>query len=374
MDHAPPRSPSGDSTSAETFRIDDLDYVLPDELIAQHPPARREDARLLVVNRNTGDLLDRSILDLPALLSPGDLLVLNDSRVLPARFLTKRQTGGRLPGLFVEEEAPGRWRVMLQGGGRLREAEVLQFVSAVTPSPSMRLLARLGEGHWRVELDVTDPPEITLARVGGTPLPPYIRRSTEPDEQDAMDRSRYQTVYARHPGSIAAPTAGLHFTEALLSELNNRAIDSVCVTLHVGVGTFKPLTTSRIEQHQMHSERYEISADVLRAIQACRTRGGRVVAVGTTSARVLETVADSMEQALKSDDVIDLHGSTALFIHPPYRFKAVDVLLTNFHLPRSTLLALVMTLAGVELTRRAYRHAIQNAYRFFSYGDAMLIL
>lgn len=371
------------------FTVDHLDYVLPDSLIAQHPAPHREDARLLLVDRGGSSLADRSIGDLPDLLAPGDLLVLNDSRVLPARFLARRATGGRVPGLFVEEESPGLWRVMLQGAGRLRPGTELHLMGAEPSPPGMCLLERLGEGHWRVELDRRDSPEVLLAQFGETPLPPYIRRAEPNRAGDPEDRQRYQTVYARHAGSIAAPTAGLHFTDALLARLRDRGIHAAFVTLHVGVGTFKPLTVSRIQDHVMHAERFEVTAETLFALRDCRQRRGRIVAVGTTSARVLETAAatGALERAgarsqhhpSPSSSAIDrpddaVRGSTKLFIYPPYRFQLVDALLTNFHLPRSTLLALVMALAGKDLTRRAYSHAVEQRYRFYSYGDAMLVL
>ena len=354
-----------------SFATSDLDYELPPSFIAQQPAARRDDARLLVVDRATGNVRDDHIAELPRLLRPGDLLVLNDTKVLAAKFTARRATGGAIPGLFVAVEEAGRWRVMLQGSRRLHVGERLTVATTTGDPVALTLEEDFGEGQWRVHVTPGGTPEETLDRIGQTPLPPYIRRGTDAPMTDAEDRTRYQTVYARRPGAIAAPTAGLHLTDPLLQRIREAGVETAFVTLHVGVGTFKPIAVDDLSRHDMHAERYELPEQVADAVRACRRRNGRVVAVGTTSVRVLESAAsESIE-----DRVVELQrGSTNLLIYPPYRFRVVDALLTNFHLPRSTLLALVMAFAGMDLTRRAYQHAIDVRYRFYSYGDAMLIL
>jgi S-adenosylmethionine:tRNA ribosyltransferase-isomerase len=356
---------------AVRFDIADLDYCLPAELIAQQPPPSREDARLLVVNRATSSLSDAQIVDLPDLLSAGDLLILNDTKVLPARVFARRMTGGVVAGLFVREEAPGRWEVMLQGSRRLRVGERL-CVAAITGGPiELELIESLGEGHWVVEVDSPGPAEEVLARIGRAPLPPYIRRDSSADPRDLEDRERYQTVFAQRPGAIAAPTAGLHLTRPLLDAIRTRGIETAFVTLHVGAGTFKPISADRLDDHIMHSECYDLPQCTADAVRACRDRGGRVIAVGTTSVRVLESAAVGPG----ADRTVEPRaGVTDLFIFPPYQLQVVDAMLTNFHLPRSTLLALVMAMGGIDYTRRAYEHAVRERYRFYSYGDAMLIL
>lgn len=355
---------------ATKFPIEELDYVLPAELIAQSPPARREDARLLVVDRAADTIRDRTIVDLPDLLRPGDLLVLNDTKVLPAKFSARRETGGAVPGLFVEEESPGRWRVLLEGSKRLRNGEILAMDSLSGPPVSMKLLTSHDGGEWLVQVSASGTVEEILNRVGQTPLPPYIHRGVGNRNADSMDRERYQTVYAQRPGAVAAPTAGLHLTEPLLDRLRAVGVNVAFVTLHVGLGTFKPIIADDLSKHVMHAERYDLPTETAEAVNACRGRGGRVVAVGTTTVRVLESSAAFCD----SRTIHPGGGSTALLIYPPYEFGVVDVLLTNFHLPKSTLLALVMAFAGVERTRRAYAHAIVQRYRFYSFGDAMLIL
>ena len=354
---------------ATKFPIKELDYVLPAELIAQSPPANREDARLLVVDRGTEAIRDCCIVDLPELLRPGDLLVLNDTKVLSAKFSARRRSGGMVPGLFVEEVSPGQWRVLLEGSKRLRIGEILALDSPSGSPVSIKLLTKHIGGEWLVSVDATGTAEEILTRVGQTPLPPYIRRGVGDRNADVMDRDRYQTVYAQRPGAVAAPTAGLHLTEPLLDQLRASGVDLACVTLHIGLGTFKPITVDDLSHHGMHAERYELPTATAEAVNECRGRGGRVVAVGTTSVRVLESSAALCD----SRTVRSGNGLTSLLIYPPYEFRVVDVLLTNFHLPKSTLLALVMAFAGVERTRRAYAHAIRQRYRFYSFGDAMLI-
>lgn len=384
---------ASDISSAAAFSVAELEYALPAERIAQTPLAERDPARLLVLDRASGTLQDRRVRDLPDFLRPGDLLVLNNTKVLPAKFHARRKTGGGVPGLFIEQESIGVWRVMLEGSKRLKLNESLVFDCGPDCGVELLLEQRLEEGHWRVRVvgtlsrrDVATLDASTiLAVIGETPLPPYIHRSApfahrlktgatqdaaNVPEQPSADRDRYQTIFAERPGAIAAPTAGLHFTDELLDRCRSRGIETAFVTLHVGVGTFKPIAVDDLCMHRMHAERYELPASTAAVLAACRRRGGRVVAVGTTSVRVLETCADVLDGETPKAHA----GETDIFIYPPYRFRAVDALLTNFHLPRSTLLALVMAFGGIERIRAAYAHAIENEYRFYSYGDAMLIL
>ena len=353
------------------FALADLEYTLPEGMIAQRPLPRRDDSRLLVLDRTTEELRDGCIGDLPELLRPGDLLVLNDTRVLPARLIGRRRTGGRVRGLFVGEDKPGEWRVMFEGSRRLRVGESLTLTGGEAEEVTLHLLESLPRGHWRARVDAEESAEQILSRVGRTPLPPYIGRKDTDPAIDREDRSRYQTVYASRAGAIAAPTAGLHLTADLLDKIHTRGVETTCVTLHVGVGTFQPIEVDDVSRHVMHAEWYEVTPETATAVRQCRERNGRVVAVGTTSVRVLETAAADRDYPRT---VRPSSGMTELFIHPPYRFRMVDALLTNFHLPGSTLLALIMALAGVESIRRAYAHAIEQSYRFYSYGDAMLIV
>lgn len=345
-------------------RAEDFDFDLPRELVAQEPPVRREDARLLVLGRRDGTLADRGIVDLPGLLRPGDLLVVNDTRVLAARLLVRRRSGGRGEVLLTGPTGAGEWDALVRSGGSLRAGEVLLLERS---EGSVRLVERLGGGRWRVA-PVGEGFDELMERGGKMPLPPYIRREDD-DPRDAADRERYQTVYARRPGAIAAPTAGLHLTPALLDRIRERGAAVAQVTLHVGIGTFRPLTEGDLSRHEMHAERYEIPVDAAAAIRAARGAGGRVVAVGTTSVRALEGAAEVSTDGLPAPGP----GATELFITPGFEFRVVDALLTNFHLPRSTLLCLVSAFAGRESIRCAYAHAVAARYRFFSYGDAMFI-
>jgi S-adenosylmethionine:tRNA ribosyltransferase-isomerase len=312
------------------MRTKELDYDLPEELIAQRPPERREGSRLLVYRRASGEVLHRRFTDLPDELG-GELVVVNDTRVVPARLRLRRPGGGEAEVLLLERVEDGVWEALARPSRRLRAGQRLGQVELLEP---------LGEGRWRVRLE--GEPD------GEPPLPPYIH-------EPLADPSRYQTVYADEAGSAAAPTAGLHFTPELLARL-----DVERVTLHVGLDTFRPLATDTVEAHRLHGERYHVAPEAWRRIAAA----GRVLAVGTTTVRVLETVVRTGEP----------EGRTTLFVMPPFAFRRVDALLTNFHLPRSTLLALVMAFAGVEETRELYRLAVAERYRFYSFGDAMLVL
>jgi S-adenosylmethionine:tRNA ribosyltransferase-isomerase len=333
-----------------------FDYHLPPELIAQEPREPRDHARLLVASRRNAVLQHRRFDDLPDLLRPGDLLVLNDTRVVQARLFGKRaRTGGKWEGLFLRELAAASWEMLCQTRGTLEPGETIE----VEPGPlSLRLLARLPGGRWQVQPMTPGTTVALLEQSGHLPLPPYIRKGTA----RAEDRERYQTIYAQHAGAVAAPTAGLHFTERVFERLRSRGIEWTTVTLHVGLATFQPIQVDDYTQHPMHSEWGQLTQASADAINACKQRGGRVVAVGTTSVRVLE-----------SANLQAWSGETKLFIHPPYAFKTVDGLITNFHLPRTTLLLLVGAFAGIDLLRQAYEAAIAERYRFYSYGDAMLI-
>jgi S-adenosylmethionine:tRNA ribosyltransferase-isomerase len=337
-----------------------LEYDLPEELIAQEPAKERDRARLLVLQRRDSKLTHSVFADLPELLRPGDLLVLNDTKVVPARLLGRRlKTQGKWEGLFLREYSDGCWEMLCQTGGRLVEGESI----AVEPGPlELLLVAKSSSGSWHARPSLPGPAAELLHKHGHVPLPPYIRKGRSlPD-----DEIRYQTVYAQHPGSVAAPTAGFHFTPDLLELLHEHGIEHAFVTLHVGLGTFQGIQQADYRDHRMHSEWGSVSAETACSIASCRERGSRVVAVGTTTARVLETVA-------AGGPIRAWSGETDLFIYPPYRFRAIDALITNFHLPRTSLLLLVQALAGVELTRAAYELAVREKYRFFSYGDAMLI-
>jgi S-adenosylmethionine:tRNA ribosyltransferase-isomerase len=320
------------------MRSAELDYELPPELIAQHPAARRDASRLLVYDRSTGSVRHRLFSELPQELA-GDLVVVNDTRVLPARLRLRRRTGGQVEMLLLERRDDDVWEALARPSRRLRAGEVLKPYAASTHAWGAELVEALADGRWLVRLQ--GEPD------GETPLPPYITAPLD-------DTTRYQTVYAEAPGSAAAPTAGLHFTPELLG-----ALDVERVTLHVGLDTFRPLQTETVEEHALHGERYHVDARAWSRIHSAR----RVLAVGTTTTRVLETVARSGE----------LSGRTTLFITPGFDFRRVDALLTNFHLPRSTLLALVMAFAGVEQVRGLYRLAIDERYRFYSFGDAVLL-
>lgn len=360
------RTLTSDQIAARSaMRTDELDFHLPPELIAQSPAAERSASRLLHYRRNDGTANHRTFAELPSLLRSGDLLVFNDTRVIPARFVLRKATGGRVEGLFLAEPSPGRWRVLLRNLGAAR-GEALSFEAM--PEVRARINGAPGDGEYELMIEADPMPAATalLERIGRMPLPPYIKRARDADEKDALDLERYQTVFAAQPGAIAAPTAALHFSEALLDRLSAAGIGRAFVTLHVGVGTFKPVTEERLEDHAMHAERYSIGAGAVDAINRAKAEGRRIIAVGTTSARVLESQppGESLRPA---------SGQTNIFIYPPYRWRHVDALITNFHLPRSTLIALVAGLIGLDEQRRLYALAIEQKYRFFSYGDGMFV-
>lgn len=366
--------------------LDAYDYKLPEHLIAQHPEKDRTNARLMVVNRSLGTISHRHVRDLPEYLAANDVLVLNDTKVIPARLIGYRTTtGGHWEGLFLRFEANGAWEVMSKARGKLMVGET---ITLLTPqgerafqlriegrTPSRTLLVRPvrsdneGKDIW------SEDPFVLLDVAGRVPIPPYIRSG----KMDEDDRENYQTIYAEHPGAVAAPTAGLHFTRDLLDRIESQGVAICPVTLHVGAGTFKPITVDRLAEHHMHTEYAEISHEAVEAIQAGKRSGGRTVAVGTTSVRVLESASNvcpdgTIDSSGENEASFNaFRGETNLFIRPPYRFKTVDVMLTNFHLPKSTLIILVCAFGGVELIQRAYREAVEHEYRFYSYGDAMLI-
>jgi S-adenosylmethionine:tRNA ribosyltransferase-isomerase len=341
---------------------EELNFELPAELIAQEPAAKRAESRLLHYVRDGRTIAHRRFADLPRLLRAGDLLVFNDTRVLPARFILRKTTGGRIEALFLRQEHPKRWQVLLKGMESYRgelNFEADQSLSAVS--------VQEGPGGWHeIELSRDEKAAELLERIGRMPLPPYIKRDKVADARDAVDRERYQTVYAKLAGSVAAPTAGLHFTPELLAELDGAGVRRTSITLNVGLGTFKPVTAESLGEHVMHSESYEIGEAAAHELNLAMAQNRRIVAVGTTAARVLES--HSLNASWKPT-----RAETSIFIYPPYRWKHVGAMITNFHLPRSTLIALVAALVGLDEQRRVYAEAIAQRYRFFSYGDAMFV-
>ncbi len=349
----------------------ELDYDLPQELIAQQPVSPRDSSRLLVYNRRTGQAEHRRFAGLVSFLSPGDLLVYNNSRVLKARIYAMRSTGGRVELLFLGRRWRHVWEALVRSSARLRPGENLMLErrqsvaggrrarGGACGKPLFLLKESLGGGRWLVE-NLSGLETIgLLEREGEMPLPPYVKKKLDRPE-------RYQTIFAQAPGSAAAPTAGLHFTSSLIGDIKGAGARLAPLTLHIGPGTFRPVSAEDLDRHQMDAENYRLPRPTYRALQETRRRGGRVIAVGTTTVRVLETVFGEPPGPLA--------GATGLFITPGFRFSAVDAILTNFHLPRSTLLALVMAFAGIEETRRLYREAVRERYRFYSFGDAMLLL
>lgn len=365
-----------------TLKTCDFDYELPPGLIAQQPLAERDASRMMVVHRETGTIEHMRFLDLPGLLRRGDLLVLNDTRVIPARLFGERAgTGGKVELLLVERTGGERptnpniegWTALLRAGWKPREGVRMSLADGRIEG----VITGVGkEGKVAVTLSAGQPLMEVLEERGSTPLPPYIKRHGAwsmghgggSGRQEAEDRQRYQTIYAQTPGAVAAPTAGLHFTERIFVELDAAGVKRTAVTLHVGPGTFRPVKSESVAEHVMDGEWYRVGEDAARAVNATRSRNGRVVAVGSTSTRTLEAVAREDGTIAPGD------GRSSLFIYPPFRFRAVDVMLTNFHLPRSTLLMMVSAFAGIELVRRAYLTAVEDGYRFYSYGDCMLIL
>ncbi len=340
--------------------VKDFDYHLPSELIARYPLERRDASRLMLVDRNQQALAEATFGQITASLKPGDLLVMNDTRVIPARLFGHKESGGKMEIFLLRrlESAGERWECLLKGAKRCHDGQKILLEGAMTAV----VHCRLESGDWLVDFVGEEPFSCWLEREGHIPLPPYLQR------HDCLaDRERYQTVVAREPGAVAAPTAGLHFTGELLERLKSAGIDTAFLTLHTGLGTFQPIRTTHVEEHLIHTERFTIPPETAAAVKRTKEAGGRVVAVGTTSARTLEYVA--REQG----SVVSGSGEATIYIYPGFRFKVVDALITNFHLPESTLMMLVSAFAGREFILEAYREAVSRQFRFYSYGDAMFI-
>ncbi|PWV91981.1 S-adenosylmethionine--tRNA ribosyltransferase-isomerase [Paenibacillus cellulosilyticus] len=347
------------------MNVDLFDFELPEELIAQTPLLERTGSRLLTLNKQTGAVGHGTFLDIEQMLGEGDLLILNDTRVLPARLMgIKQDTGAKVELLLLKALGDNRWETLAKPAKRMKVGTVLAFGSVADGSPLLTaVVEEEGEHGGRVvRFEYEGIFNELLDRLGEMPLPPYIKEKLE-------DRERYQTVYAKHEGSAAAPTAGLHFTQDLLERLKDKGVRIGYITLHVGLGTFRPMSVDAVEDHVMHSEYYELSEETAQQLNETKARGGRIVAVGTTSARTLESVA----QRFEGKELQACSGWTDIFIFPGYSFKLVDALLTNFHLPKSTLVMLVSAIAGREHIMEAYRQAVEQRYRFFSFGDAMFI-
>jgi S-adenosylmethionine:tRNA ribosyltransferase-isomerase len=347
--------------------MDEYDFELPRELIAQHPLANRTDARLMLVNRQTGQIDHSHVRDIVDHLSPGDAIVLNNSRVVPAKLVGYRvQTRGRWQGLFLAaDEKTGVWEVLTKTRGKLVAGEQIMIQDRHgRDAMTLRCIVRTEDGHLLAKPELAGTPVELLERFGRVPLPPYIRDGQMVDS----DLTDYQTVFANRPGSVAAPTAGLHFTEPLLRKIGTAGVQVAAVTLHVGIGTFRPISVDSLDEHRMHSEWGELTEATADALSRTRQVGKRVVAVGSTSVRVLESAA-----AAGGGQLAPWTGETDLFIRPGHRFAGCDAIMTNFHLPRSSLLVMMSAFAGRELIRAAYQEAIRHEYRFFSYGDAMMI-
>ena len=349
--------------TSHDWKLSSYDYKLPQSLIAQHPAPKRDQSRMLFLDRKSGKISNRNFTEIVSLLPESSCLVINNTKVLPARIPGKRQSGGKIEALLIEENNNGDWSAIVRKAGRIKQGERLEFCDG-------KLLAkakeRLEEGEWLLEFEETERLKERLEDVGLPPLPPYIERRNASDLQNTKDRERYQTCFATEPGAIAAPTAGLHFTPEILTEIENRGIDILEVTLHVGLGTFSSIDQEDIRKHKMHAEFFSVSSQTLRQLQVYQNNNKQMINVGTTSVRVLETLARQNFQ--------ESSGWTDIFIYPPCKFKMTDGLLTNFHLPKSTLMLLVSAFCGRDFLLSAYQHAVAEKYRFFSYGDCMLIL
>lgn len=342
------------------MRIEEFDYNLPPSLIAQYPSLQRGESRLMVLDRCRGTIEHRGFRDISDYLHPGDLLVSNDTRVLPARLIGKKVTGGKCEVLLIPSwnGKQGKWEVLIRGSGKIKRRTRIQFGDDLDGEVEVEKGGR-GKIFFSSQREVVD----ILRKIGHVPLPPYIRRMDEP-----LDRDRYQTIFAERDGSIAAPTAGLHFTSSVLQSLRDHGVSITSITLHIGIGTFTPVKAKQIEDHTMEAEWIEIRETTVKEIENAKCTGGRVIAVGTTVTRALESFSDG------NGGVRSGNGMTSLFIHPPYPFRVIDGLVTNFHLPKSTLMMLVSAFAGKDFIMKAYGEAIEKKYRFYSYGDAMLIL
>lgn len=362
--------------------LSEFDYELPEELIAQLPADKRENSRMLVLNRDRHSISHKHFYDIVDLIEPDSLLVLNNTKVLPARLYGTKETGAKIE-IFLLKQATNApchlmesarsggglnveayWQVLIKPSKRVKAGTVIK----VSDELSVEVLERLEEdGEWLVKLIYEGNLLEVLHRNGNIPLPPYIERKLQTDEIKKLDFERYQTVYAKDEGSVAAPTAGLHFTKDILQKLKDKGVEIAYVTLNVGLGTFRPVKCENILEHKMHSETFEISSEAAEAVNRAKAEGRKIIAVGTTTVRTLETAYQQFGK------ICECHSSSELFIYPPYEFKVIDNLITNFHLPKSTLLMLVSALAGRDFIFEAYREAIENKYRFFSYGDCMYI-
>ena len=345
--------------------LSEFDYNLPKELIAQMPADKRENSRMLVLDRHAQTITHKHFYDIVDIIDKNSLLVLNNTKVMPARLYgVKEETGAKIEIFLLKQLDGKKWETLIKPSKRVKEGTIVK----ISDELSARTLERTEEdGGWIVELIYEGNVLDVLHRNGNIPLPPYIERKMQTDEIKKLDFERYQTVYAKDEGSVAAPTAGLHFTEEILEKLKNKGVEIAYVTLNVGLGTFRPVKCENILEHKMHSETFEISQETADIINKAKTSGKKIIAVGTTTVRTLETAYQ------KYGEIKACHDESRLFIYPPYEFKVIDNLITNFHLPKSTLLMLVSALAGKDLIFRAYEEAIKNKYRFFSYGDCMYI-
>jgi S-adenosylmethionine:tRNA ribosyltransferase-isomerase len=347
------------------MNVDQFDFELPVELIAQSPLADRASSRLLMMNRSTGHIQHGQFTDIIQHLDAGDTLVLNDTKVIPARlFGTKQDTGAKVELLLLKSLGDNRWEALVRPGKKLHAGAVIQFGQHEDQSQPVLVAVIESEGEMGARMIRFEYEGIfveILDRLGHMPLPPYIK-------EQLQEKERYQTVYAKYSGSAAAPTAGLHFTEQLLQDIANKGVHIAYITLHVGLGTFRPVSVERVEEHHMHEEFYQMNQETANILNETRKTGGKIVAVGTTSCRTLESIANKYDNQFQACE-----GWTDIFIYPGYSFKIVNALLTNFHLPKSTLVMLVSALAGVDHVQQAYKEAIEQRYRFFSFGDAMLL-
>ena len=343
------------------MKISLFDYDLPEELIAQFPLPKRDESRLMVLDRRTETISHHIFSQLPDFLNNGDLLVMNNTKVIPARLIGKKEkTGGNVEILLLSVMANGLWKALVKHSSRIKYGSKVIFGDGRLTA---RILDKTESQERLIKFETDGDPKKLIEELGKPPLPPYIKREIEPE-----DKERYQTIYAKEEGAVAAPTAGLHFTEAVFENLKVKGIDRVEITLHVGLGTFQPVKTENVEDHIIHEEIFSIPSEVAKRINETRSKGGKIVAVGTTTVRALESSIDA------NGEIIPRSGSTNIYIYPGFKFRAVDAMITNFHLPKSTLIMLVCAFAGRDFVMRAYHSAIKEKYRFYSYGDAMLIL
>ncbi len=344
--------------------LSEFDYELPEDLIAQLPADKRENSRMLVLNRGKHSISHKHFYDIVDLIEPNSLLVLNNTKVLPARLYGTKETGAKIEIFLLKQKENDSWEVLIKPSKRVKSGTIVK----VSDELSVEVLERLeDDGEWLVKLIYYGNLLDVLHRNGNIPLPPYIERKLQSEDIKKLDFERYQTVYAKDEGSVAAPTAGLHFTEEILQKLKDKGVEIAYVTLNVGLGTFRPVKCENVLEHKMHSETFEITQEAADAINSAKMCGKKIIAVGTTTVRTLETAYQ------KYGEIKACHDHSELFIYPPYDFKVIDNLITNFHLPKSTLLMLVSALAGKDFIFEAYKEAIENRYRFFSYGDCMYI-